>query len=139
MVLSWARPACSCRQPNLCQAPCLARRARAPGPQLGSGPAPTADVALERSLPAQCAACQPTASSGFSTRPYPTLPYAGVADGVGSWADYPIPVDAGIYARLLMTHAKAAAAGLAPSALAPLTVMRAAHSKTLVQVRARIW
>jgi len=70
---------------------------------------------------------------------HPTLPYAGVADGVGSWADYPIPVDAGIYARLLMTHAKAAAAGLAPSALAPLTVMRAAHSKTLVQVRARIW
>lgn len=58
---------------------------------------------------------------------------AGVADGVGSWADYPVPVDAGVYSRLLMAHAKAAAAVTAPSALAPLAVMRAAHSQTLVQ------
>lgn len=60
---------------------------------------------------------------------------AGVADGVGSWADYPVPVDAGVYARMLMDHAKAAAAITAPSPLAPLAVMRAAHSRTLVQAR----
>ena len=60
---------------------------------------------------------------------------AGVADGVGSWADYPVPVDAGVYSRMLMAHAKAAAAVTAPSALAPLAVMRAAHSQTLVQAR----
>lgn len=58
---------------------------------------------------------------------------AGVADGVGSWADYPVPVDAGVYARMLMDHAKAAAATTAPGPLAPLAVMRAAHSQTLVQ------
>ena len=56
-----------------------------------------------------------------------------MADGVGSWADYPVPVDAGVYSRLLMAHAKAAAAVTAPSPLAPLAVMRAAHSQTLVQ------
>ena len=56
-----------------------------------------------------------------------------MADGVGSWADYPVPVDAGVYARMLMGHAKAAAATTAPGPLAPLAVMRAAHSQTLVQ------
>ncbi|KAK9844187.1 hypothetical protein WJX81_007473 [Elliptochloris bilobata] len=62
----------------------------------------------------------------------------GVADGVGSWADYPIPVDAGVYSRMLMAHAKAAAAVTAPSALAPVAIMRAAHRQTLVQGSATV-
>jgi hypothetical protein len=104
-----------------------------------SGPAPRPPAGLgacaDSGRRARALAARPTRRLRGRRAPSGGGARAGVADGVGSWADYPIPVDAGIYARLLMANAKAAAAGLAPSALAPLAVMRAAHSQTLVQVR----
>ena len=57
----------------------------------------------------------------------------GVADGVGGWSQ--INVDSGVYSRLLMQTAKAAASVLAPSPIAPQIVLEEAHKKTNVRVR----
>ncbi|CAD7700039.1 unnamed protein product [Ostreobium quekettii] len=52
----------------------------------------------------------------------------GVADGVGAWALSGI--DAGVYARALMAHAREAAADFEPGPEAPREVLRAAYAKT---------
>lgn len=57
---------------------------------------------------------------------------AGVADGVGGWSQ--INVDAGVYSRLLMQTAKAAASILSPSPIAPQVILEEAHKMTNVRV-----
>lgn len=57
---------------------------------------------------------------------------AGVADGVGSWID--MGVDAGIYARTLMHHAKMKAQEIEPSKHATYEVMEHAQRSTELQV-----
>lgn len=58
--------------------------------------------------------------------------WIGVADGVGGWSQ--INVDSGIYSRLLMQTAKAAASIISPSPIAPQIVLEEAHKKTNVRV-----
>ena len=56
---------------------------------------------------------------------------AGVADGVGAWAD--VGVDSGEYSRMLMARASAMAEGLEPTPAALERMLKEAHSQTHVR------
>ena len=57
---------------------------------------------------------------------------AGIADGVGGWSQ--INIDSGVYSRMLMQTAQAAAAITPPSPIAPQIILEEAHAKTNVKV-----
>ncbi len=60
--------------------------------------------------------------------------HTGIADGVGGWSQ--VNIDSGVYSRMLMQTAKAAAAITPPSPIAPQIVLEEAHHKTNVKVKA---
>ena len=57
---------------------------------------------------------------------------AGIADGVGSWAE--IDIDAGIYSRMLMNNARNAAEHTEASSDASQTVLTTAYRQTDAKV-----
>lgn len=57
---------------------------------------------------------------------------AGIADGVGGWSQ--VNIDSGVYSRMLMQTAKAAATITPLSPIAPQIVLEEAHKKTNVKV-----
>jgi hypothetical protein len=59
--------------------------------------------------------------------------HTGIADGVGGWSQ--VNIDSGVYSRMLMQTAKAAAAITPPSPIAPQIVLEEAHHKTNVKVK----
>ncbi|GBF96905.1 phosphatase 2C-like [Raphidocelis subcapitata] len=112
--------------------------------------ASSAAAAAAPAPPGPAAPPQVVMSSGASMLPHPEKAHrggedaffisdpplaVGVADGVGGWAE--IGVDAGAYARLLMSHAKEEAEALLrePGAgpLSPQTVLERAYYRTNVQ------
>lgn len=58
--------------------------------------------------------------------------YVGIADGVGGWSQ--VNIDSGVYSRMLMQTAKAAAAITPLSPIAPQVVLEEAHKRTNVKV-----
>ncbi len=58
--------------------------------------------------------------------------HTGIADGVGGWSQ--VNIDSGVYSRMLMQTAKAAAAITPPSPIAPQIVLEEAHHRTNVKV-----
>ena len=56
----------------------------------------------------------------------------GIADGVGGWSQ--VNIDSGVYSRMLMATAKAAAAITPVSPIAPQIVLEEAHRRTNVKV-----
>lgn len=61
-----------------------------------------------------------------------TAHHVGIADGVGGWSQ--INIDSGVYSRMLMQTAQAAAAITPPSPIAPQIILEEAHAKTNVKV-----
>ena len=57
---------------------------------------------------------------------------AGIADGVGGWSLSNI--DSGVYSRMLMRTAQAAALITPPSPIAPQIILEEAHARTNVKV-----